>query len=239
MTTLESMIKGTRGIVDEDDASLIIDRNKYSSRKRSRLCTVTNADQVIDAHALRQERATSSSSSDDVNSEASFWQHKYESLVAERIDAENDFDKQLSVVDEIAQRKDAYIKLLERKIEKMSSSGGASSNSNSHDDDEVKVKNRVISFYEQMTCMSVKVDDNDRGDQSNYICTIKNKQRRVASRFIISIDDKTKRAATNVKYIPCANIHVLPDYLHNTIEFEPGMSPVLLGDVLNSMFEDV
>lgn len=88
-----------------------------------------------------------------------------------------------------------------------------------------------------MTCMSVKVNDDDKGEYSNYICTIKNKHRRVASRFVIAVDEKAKNL--NLKYTPGANIQALPDYLHNAIEFEAGMAPVLLGDVLNSVFEDI
>ena len=229
--TLESMIKGTRAIINEDDASLIIDRNNYCTRKRNRLCTVTNAEQAIDTNLFIQDKEN-----DNINNEAIFWQNKYEALVAERIDAEKDFDKQMNVLEEIVQRKDSYIKLLERKIEKMTNRGDK--NNEDGDDNELRLKNKIISFYEQMTCMSVKVDD-DLREESNYICTIKNKQRRIASRFIISIDDKNKSAVTNLKYTPSANIHVLPDYLHNSIEFEPGMTPVLLGDVLNSMFENV
>lgn len=223
--SLESMILSARLKVAEDESAMVIDRNQYASRKRNRMCTVTNANDVIDTNILlRQEHAN------DVNVEANFWQRKYECLVSERIDAEKDFEKQVSVMDDIVQRKDAYIKLLEKKIICLERSSSGSGN----DDD---MKSRLISFYEQMTCMSVKVGDDDKGECSNYICTIKNKQRRVASRFAIAVDDKAKSGS--LKYTPGANIHVLPDYLQNTIEFEAGMAPVLLGDVLNSMFEEI
>jgi hypothetical protein len=228
--SLESMILSARLKVAEDESAMIIDRNQYASRKRNRICTVTNSNDVIDTNILRQEH------DNDVNVEANFWQHKYECLVSERIEAEKDFEKQLNVMDDIVQRKDSYIKLLEKKINSLEKTGNGNVNVNV--DDDLKLKSRLVSFYEQMTCMSVKVKDDDKCDYSNYVCTIKNKQRRVASRFVIAVDDTSKNNVS-LKYTPGANIQVLPDYLHNTIEFEAGMAPVLLGDVLNSMFEDL
>ena len=228
--SLESMILSARLKVAEDEQAMVIDRNQYASRKRGRICTVTNSTEVIDTNALRQEH------DDDVNVEASFWQQKYESLVSERIEAEKDFERQLGLVNDIIERKDAYIKLLEKKTSLENSSKGKE-NVNDNDKDDLKLKSRLVTFYEKVTGMSVKFNDDDRGEYSNYTCTIKNKQRRVASRFVIAVDDKAK--SLNFKYTPGANIHVLPEYLHNTIEFESGMAPVLLGDVLNSMFEDI
>ena len=225
--SLESLILGAKLKMSEDDNTMIIDRNHYASRKRNRVgvCTVTNAD-----HIIHYNSATAAATSND-NIEANFWQEKYDSLVCDRIDAEKDMDHHISTVNDIILRKDNYIKLLEKKIERLSSSN-TSSNTSSNE-------NKVISFYEQITGMTVKVNDDDNNNDNNYTCTIKNKQRRIASRFMLTIDDKTKKNATSIKYTPIANITVLPEYLHSAIEFEPGMAPVLLGDVLNTIFEDV
>ena len=41
-----------------------------------------------------------------------------------------------------------------------------------------------------------------------------------------------------ISYVPKANIEQLPDYLRQTIKFDPDMAPVLLLDVLNAMYGD-
>lgn len=75
-----------------------------------------------------------------MNVEANFWQHKYECLVSERIDAEKDFEKQCNVMDDIVQRKDAYIKLLEKKINSLEKSTNVSTNNV----DDIKIKTDII-----------------------------------------------------------------------------------------------
>ena len=193
--SLESLILGAKLKMSEDDNTMIIDRNHYASRKRNRvaLCTVTNADHIIHYP---------NNITNNENIEATFWQEKYDSLVCDRIDAEKDMDHHVTTMNDIIQRKDNYIKLLEKKIERLSNNNTTNTTNNN--------ENKVISFYEQITGMTVKVNDDDNND-NNYTCTIKNKQRRIASRFMLTIDDKTKKTATSIKYTPIANINVLPE----------------------------
>ena len=41
---------------------------------------------------------------------------------------------------------------------------------------------------------------------------------------------------TILKYIPIGNIKLLPDYLHEGIDCEPSMAPVILSDILHSLY---
>ena len=79
-----------------------------------------------------------------------------------------------------------------------------------------------------MTSMSVKFDGN-----GVYICTLKNKVKKNATRFVI--EDKKK---DELEYIPKANVNLLPDYLQNEISFERNMAPIILADAIQALYDE-
>jgi hypothetical protein len=86
----------------------------------------------------------------------------------------------------------------------------------------------IISFYEKLTCMSVKPS---LDEEHKYICTVKNHVKRAAIKFELE-----SAMSTEIIFRPIANIHHLPEYLHGEISFEAAMAPVMMGDILQGLY---
>jgi hypothetical protein len=135
-----------------------------------------------------------------------------------------------------------YIKLLEKKNLLLKQGGNNISDltSTEIDDDvndiyEAKINKQkiLLKFYEDMNGMTVKLEEKD--NYNNYICTVKNKEKRIATRFSISqqLNDENQ-----LQYLPIANVEILPEYLQCELKFEIEMLPILLNDVLQSLYSD-
>ena len=122
-------------------------------------------------------------------------------------------------------------RLLERKIDLISTTN---SNENAVYA-KLESQRKVLRMYEIMTAMTVVESDKRDGVM---LCTAKNHMRRILTRFSIEMPSAEDGEQTEVQYAPLANINLLPDYLQNKITCEKPMVPVMLGDILQSLFEE-
>lgn len=227
MASLEDAILAAKCAVDDGD-TLVIDRTKFASRKRGRISVITRGKDRLDV--------TNESRDEEVSREITFWREKYESLRMVRMGAEEELEAQLELMTEREGKLERYAELLEKKIEILNERNP----SQPKDDLSEKLDGyrKKLCFFETMTSMTVKCEENE-----SYICTVKNKLKKVAVRFkVVMSDDTTKDAADNteqdVQYTPLANANLLPEYLQSEISFETNMAPVLTGDILQSLYEE-
>lgn len=227
MISLEDAINAAKCAVDEGD-SLVIDRTKFASRKRGRISVVSRGKDRLDVKEDNKE--------EEIASEVAFWREKYESLRLVKFGAEEELEAQLELMTEREGKLEKYSTLLEQKIEIMNESNPLQS----RDDLNVKLDGyrKKLLFFETMTSMTVKCEDNDE-----YICTVKNKLKKVATRFKIVLNDCDETTvlsaeAPDLQYAPIANATLLPEYLQSEISFEANMAPVLIGDILQALYDD-
>jgi hypothetical protein len=152
---------------------------------------------------------------------------------------------------------------LEKKIERLQSPSTSRRALQEVLIERVEDRRLTLEFMEWLTCMSVKHNVMELG-QDEFICTAKNPREKKVTRFSImrelSEEDEIARAgehdaaermdaevdiagdedgspkARMMRYEPRANIEELPDYLRQAIRFDTDMAPVLLLDVLNAMY---
>ncbi len=182
---------------------------------------------------------TSELSSKKESDETLFWKNSYYEMKKLRTEAEKDLEteRQLrhSNDDVLKQTRSLVQQQTETSLkngqEKSSSSSSTSTETqqaamNSEDEKEQLLK--IIKLYETMTAMSVKLK-NDK-----YCCTMKNSETRQAVRFLI-YESSTEEG--ELVYEPSANTEILPEYLaEEALSFVPLLGPVLLGDVIASLF---
>lgn len=216
MTTLEDAITAAKCAVEEGE-TLVIDRTLYASRKRGRLSVISRGNEKL-------ELPNDDYKIED-SSEVAFWKDKYEKLRIVKTGNEEEMETQLEVVAEREMKLEKYSKLLEEKIEtlKIKNLGQIDKEST----DKLDTYRKKLSFYETMTSMTLKCEGN-----GEYICTIKNRVKKVATRFKINLNDE------DILYIPIANAALLPTYLQSELSFDEHMAPVLVGDILQSLYED-
>ena len=131
------------------------------------------------------------------------------------------------------------IELLERKIAMGNSKGEEASVDDNGIITQVEKYKKLVAFYEAATSMTVKAD----GDK-DYVCTVKNKRKRTATRFVITMNgaseatDKVESDEPNIDFVPKANVTMLPEYARAHLAFEPNMFPVLMGDILQELYRE-
>ena len=217
MTTLEEAINAAKCAIDDLDEVVLIDRSQFASRKRGKIAVVSKS---MDVHTgpLRDV---------DGNAESIFWREKYEKLRAEHSAGAEEIENQLAITIEREDKLDKYAKLLEKKIEKLLDSAPQASSNDLID--KLDAMRKKLAFYERMTSLTVKMDSDDQ-----FICTTKNNVKKVSSRFKIVL----KEGEPNIDFAPIANPNLLPEYLREEIECESAMLPVIMGDVLQSLYDD-
>lgn len=224
--SLESVLEFTK-IAIEDSNKIVIDTIKtQSSNKKLRLNQDTKSNKVIQAES---------------------WRDKFVRILNDKEDEINDLEKELEITKAREKQLEAYSLLLEEKLKVneqqitqfndtsslpsntssiTSSSGNSDENSTLTDD--ISILRDTVKFYEKVTSCAVK-----RSLESNnkYICTVKNELYRTAIKFELDIGEE-------IVFTPIANIDYLPDYLHCQISFEPKMAPVMMGDILQALYEE-
>ena len=227
MFSLEDAIVAAKCEVDEGDA-LVIDRTKFASRKRGRISAITRGKDRLDIKDVSIEMETST--------QVAFWREKYESLRLVKSGAEEELESQLELVTEREGKLEKYANLLEQKIDLLKETNHLQSKDDLNE--KLDGYRKKLCLFETMTSMTIKCEDND-----TYICTVKNRLKKVAARFQIALNDHDEKTVLSsetpdIHYAPIANANLLPEYLHSEISFESDMAPVLMGDILQSLYED-
>ena len=215
---------------------MIKETETYNSRKRA----------VTTLKSYNEELKSYSNDENDAQEEN--WRRKYEKLYSET----KKLKKELQETNERNSKLEQYAGLLEIKNEHLLSSVASTSTSNSSTDKpkaDVKVApeneselekiKKIINFYELMTCMKVELHSlNNTSDE--YTCTIKNKIKRMATRFILRVPKPNNNSSSNqnLDFLPKVNINYLPEYLRARVNFEASNAPVMMGDILQVLFGD-
>lgn len=227
MTSLEDAILVAKCAVDEGE-TLIINRSNFASRKRGRLSVLSRGRDRLEVNDDNMQC--------EVAKEVAFWREKYESLRSVNTTADGEFEAQLDLMTERESKLEKYVQLLEKKVDILSERNQGGSGI----DLEKKLDGyrRKISFFETMTSMTVKCEE-----EEEYVCTIKNKVKKIATRFRIKLKVENDlvapiNTADDVRYAPMANSNLLPEYLQSEISFETNMAPILMGDILQSLYDD-
>ena len=175
--------------------------------------------------------------------EVAFWKKNYNEMKQLKEEAERDLQQEKSLrsnnegilKDSLEIVKEVQSKSKEEKEKKAKAATDSSSSTSpaesavAHAQDNERLL-KIISFYETMTSMTVKMKEDDR-----YKCTVKNPGTRQAAQFYIS----TSTVEGELLYEPAANAELFPGYMNEeALSFVPEMGPVLLGDAIASMFVD-
>ena len=220
--------------VADFDKCVMIDRTQFASRKRGRIAVITKSKDLLDGTPSGGPLEEL-----DTNSEANFWRDKYEKLRSEKSNAEEELERELEITTEREQKLDSYAKLLEKKVQQLIGNGSSASSSAGSTVESLLKK---VVFYEAMTSMSVKLQPGD-----GYICTVKNTVNKTVTQFKIELKEGSTESDAaggadildqEVNYTPIANPDLLPEYLQEEIECEKRMLPVILGDVLQLLYEE-
>jgi hypothetical protein len=187
-----------------------------ASRKRDRICTVSSS---IDDTS---ENLSNGFEDDMPDAAAEFWRRKFDALNHQRTLEVAELANQLEATTAREKKLEDYVKLLTKKLnltEKKLSRGHKGSNQ------------EVLDFFQKITSLtieSIKIVDADE----LYTCLVTNTQLEKSCRF------QFKLTAEEAHFMPLTQTDLLPEYLRNHISFDKEMLPVVLGDVLQNLFED-
>lgn len=187
-----------------------------ASRKRERLALMTSGQTQLD----------DVSSEVDAKTEDSFWKKKYNALIHEKSELERDLEQKVSILSERETELEKYIQKLEEKLHKKTT--GHSSN---HD------LEQILEIHEHLTGMTVnRIDERE----NSFVCSVRNHVKRRATRFIITVEQSSteEKDGLQLEFEPITNVDMLPEYLHNVVSFEYKMAPVLMGDILQGLYDD-
>jgi site-specific DNA-cytosine methylase len=94
---------------------------------------------------------------------------------------------------------------------------------------------KIVQFYELMTGLSIKSFDENN---NSFSCTIKNCNKKLASKFDINIY-ANKNFQETVQFIPSVNVNNFPDFMRfNDIFCDANTAPVLLATILKFLHKN-
>jgi len=217
MSNLEHAMKKARLPVTEEGDSIIIDRSVFASHRGGKMCEVSLYETLADG-------SKGLGKGQGLSEEARHWKKKYESLKEELDREEEELESEMEVTAERTEKLHELARLLERKVELMTNSlSDAVKGCN------LDTQKRILDMYETLTAMTVVETD------SVFVCTVKNKERRLVTRFSIQLPEEDD---CEVIYTPMANIDLLPENLQSKISCAPSMLPVILREILVNLFEE-
>eukprot|EP01041_Mallomonas_annulata_P005124 gene5124-10247_t len=226
--TLEEAINIAKLDSDDKENMIVIDRTKYLSRKGGRCCSVTRGDQEIKNNFTCEKRYSNVGEDDDLT-----WKSRFMQMKQLHFESEKDLENTLILNAERESEFRKYMNVLEEKNEYLESLVKIKElDSNPSVENEVLKMKRALKFYEVLTSVSLKADE----DQ-NMVCTMKNKINKRVTRFVITNPDDNIDSM-ELDYRPIANVELFPEYLHNHITFNPNMAPILLGDILQAVYAE-
>lgn len=179
--------------------------------------------------------------------EVSYWQEKCSKIQRMRDEAENDLTELRRLKEESDNIFTKKITLLEQKLSltseelvrlstnNNSSSSSSSTNNNTSQNsqicqncqncDELKKQNNIFELLSGIKLKKI-------GEENKYLCTIKNETTKTVVKFTISINSNTNE----VEYEPISNSNILPEYMRSSLAFDKTMGPMLLADLLSSIY---
>jgi hypothetical protein len=187
-----------------------------------------NAGSSSTGSSSRKETVKSPSPSKDAGSKAGN-NSRYENLIAEQSQAQNQLEEMLKVSAARERELEEECRLLRKKIKLME-------DSNPPRPKESEEASKELEFYRLITGTTVSVDNSDqskahRASGTAYVCTTTNTKTKLATQYTL----RTDKSAT-ISFQPKANAELLPEYLRAHISFESGMAPVLFADIIQTLY---
>lgn len=242
--------------VTDQGREMILQRTVFQSRKDGKVCTVSKSKERLTKKASSSSSGSgggSSSSSSGGNrkmqesseeepsaassNEAKQWRMAYMDMKKEQYNEKNEMEELLKLTLDREAQLSSYARLLSRKIDSLIDPIGDSSEEAADLSAKLEEQRKLLRLYEIMTGISAR-EDEDPERKGGYVCTIKNRMQKKATRFSLRRDKKAPSVETSCHFVPLANIESLPDYIQTPIDFEPNMAPVLLSDVLSTLYAD-
>lgn len=269
----EAILDSRRRLDDSRDLDRSYSSN--SSKSKSGFSSVFNTENVLNYN-----------SNDNDNSllhdeEAIYWKKRCMAMQTTQHNRDpllSNVENELKQAQEREDHAALLVKSLEDKIAELDASGNRSKSASctsSHDHNDtlrrelvtkMETRRKLLAFMEWLTSTSIQKkrnsNDNNEEDENNeeYVCTVKNKVDKIASRFSVvpildedellhrhksigkeidSSNDGIDNEGPPMRFIPRANVQHLPAYLRDSmVEVERNMAPVLMSDVLKCMFLD-
>lgn len=186
----------------------------------------------------------------NLEDQLNFWKSKYHTL---RLCHDEEFKDMLKENKLYAHKQDKlveYIKIVEKKYnvkedETISKIITSSTVDTAPIIMDKSLSSNILKFYEKFTGMKIVFNtslDTD-ASTSSYTCTVKNDCRNISTKFQLDIktplhalskDDKPE----NVTFTPYTNALLLPDYLRDEVAFNEEALPVVLGDILQALYDE-
>lgn len=204
---------------------------RFSSHKRRAPCTVTEGGSEIDCDLLDGDVKE--------NILGTSWREKYEAIKNEKVETSAAVYEEVEFLKKKDMEYQMCIKTLEDQLARDNNESrnvvpadDAATVTNAQHDTNLQTCMDKIKFYEVITGMRINLKD-----EGVTMCTVKNKKKRIMTKFTISEQGKTIDTPTLV-YQPIANVSLLPDYLKAEIGFSPDLTPALIGDVIAAVFDE-
>jgi hypothetical protein len=229
MANLEQAMKRARlSITEDDEGKLVIERSMFASRSRGKVCEVTmDENGKSRSWGGARGKGASHSNGKELSAEAKFWKSKWEQLQREQNEEEEDLEHLVEITTEREAKLIELARLLERKVDLIMTSEASDSETYS----KLEVQRKLLRFYELMTGLTLQETDRE----TEMLCTIKNRSRRLVTRFAIELPADEDHDAL---FSPLANSHLLPEYLRAQISCARERIPAALSDVLLKMFDE-
>lgn len=218
--SLEEAIKIAKLNIENDENKVIIDRTRFASRKRARICDVSVSKGPL-------ENITNT---DDSNKDVLFWRNKHDVLINQTKALESDMNAVLKRNETL----ENFVKLLEQKISTQQAELSKETNNAKF----APLIQEKIKLYEILTGVTLKLNSNE------YICTMKNGMSRLVTRFGVKVRTPDEELPVDsdpdndLQFRPIGNVHLLPEYLRSEIECSSEMGPVLLGDIIHCVYDE-
>jgi hypothetical protein len=231
--SLGSAIKASSSSLLKDTSSspggtLIIEKARVASRKRDRICTVSAS--VDDTDALCNRLCDGPDEPDERDMEAKFWKEKFVRLNEQRSREYIELSHRLGLTSEREKKLEEHAKVLMSKLkltEKRLSHP-------SHQADTTYPechRQKLMEIFQHLTSITVESEELIDGYEI-YTCSITNARLLKTARFQIRLAGKESH------WLPVSNTSLFPAYLKDHISFEEQMLPVILGDVLQNLYEE-
>lgn len=216
--SLEDAIRKAKVRVDIDSNSVTIEREQMLRRP------VSGSSQ-IGKYALENV----SDSSSNLSYDAKFWKEKCAVLLQERKEVEAQLSEKIVSVLKKYDDLSRYAKMLEQTTDVSVTSGKRKRNFLDNENAELLLEK--LQVFELLTGTTIEM-----GDDSDYICTVKNPVARKATRFTLQ---NVQHPDGDVLVHPKGNVRFLPEYLQQgDIVCDHSTVPQLLGDVLQGLYKE-
>ena len=247
LTLSEAIASGTdEGAlhVQEGAGGMVLQRKVFASRKDGKVAVISKGKERLQkkskegaSGAGRKEKEEGQDSSTSLSNEAKHWRMAYMNLKKEQYAEKNEMEELLKLTLDRESQLASYGRLLSRKVDSLLDPIGDSTEAAKELSAKLEEQRKLLRLYEILTGIVAKEDD-DVDRRGGYVCTVKNKVQKKATKFSSRKDSKAANKDTSCHFVPLANLENLPEYVHTAIDFEPNMAPVILTDLLSKLMED-